>query len=573
MKKTLKAMISVLMAAVISVTSLCTMASAVKNGDTCVDSEGRDSVYYDGIWYYKPVEGVWYNGVWYAAQIDEDEPLERNFTLSPMKVNVPVAERKPVTTHGITFKNTTLDWAKSLNLPLERTYLRNMRDFSGAYCEPYSYVPYTEEEELILRNALCRIESLEEYNASNDVPTTLTHDDVLAYFEYRTLSPKEYKYASATGVPDASALHGERIISYNNKYDGKWHYDWRAIIAVYAPTTCFNISDVAYYAEHIAGYSRAQVESMYKSRAIKYFVSEGIPKSEATKYWDRSISCNPTIDGLNRTVRLTSLKTGMIYFDLAGRAFTKKEIINGKLPTGAVNTLSAGAQKLFKANPSLQKIAILDKLFEESYGDAEEFTLTASESKKLKTLLSGIKGNNDEAVKEYDVPGVSWCERNTVIPKLYYLYPNMTADQKKVLNSYANSILKKRGISTSYAKAFPVGETDFDASVGSSTSVSEPDKPTTPVVEETEADKKMAEVENLLIQVAEGLTSGTVEMTSAQYSSLKSLYTRVGFTPSDTSKYSKNTKLALIEKFMDALPTMTSAQLTSLRVQLKSVLA
>lgn len=71
-------------------------------------------------------------------------------------VSASAVKTHSVTLHGITFKNVTLDWGSKMNVPVKESYKRLGCDESE--------LPFTAEEEAIMRRALLREQSLDEYN-------------------------------------------------------------------------------------------------------------------------------------------------------------------------------------------------------------------------------------------------------------------------------------------------------------------------------------------------------------------------------------------------------------------------
>lgn len=101
------------------------------------------------------------------------------------------------------------------------------------------------------------------------------------------------------------------------------------------------------------------------------------------------------------------------------------------------------------------------------------------------------------------------------------------------------------------------------------------EKVTTPSTDTkpTVAARKAAKT--LLNKVKAGLNGGTVKMSNAEYKKLRTLYKAVDM-PSSVVKgktFNKNLKIALIQKLNYALPYMTAKQVSSLRSQLKAILA
>lgn len=101
------------------------------------------------------------------------------------------------------------------------------------------------------------------------------------------------------------------------------------------------------------------------------------------------------------------------------------------------------------------------------------------------------------------------------------------------------------------------------------------EKVTTPSTDTkpTVATRKAAKT--LLNKVKAGLNGGTVKMSNAEYKKLRTLYKAVDM-PASVVKgktFNKNLKIALIQKLNYALPYMTAKQVSSLRSQLKAILA
>lgn len=72
-----------------------------------------------------------------------------------------------------------------------------------------------------------------------------------------------------------------------------------------------------------------------------------------------------------------------------------------------------------------------------------------------------------------------------------------------------------------------------------------------------------------------GLNKGTVKMSTAEYKKLRTLYKAVDM-PASVVKgktFNKNLKIAIVQKLNYALPYMTAKQVSSLRSQLKAILA
>lgn len=381
-----------------------------------------------------------------------------------------------VTLHGITFKNVTLDWGSKMNVPVKESYKRKDN------AENYGGFPFTAEEEAIMRRALYREQSLDEYNKMNPYnKTTLTDDDVLAYFEYNCYSPEEAKYRQAS--ISTSKTTGDVYISYTSKFDtGKWNID---------PEPCCNanyftvlrsditITDAIYYAKNIAGYTKAQVTKMYKTRAVEYLMDKtkerkvgqiklaladgydlSVSKSEANKYWDKCFRHKIAMsDAVINTwsYKISDMQSNMVYFDVLGRGFTKKDLLEGNLPSGGMFTLTDRAKTVFKKNPALEKLAILSKSYQNThsefeYEDTDNIFLTGAEAKKLNTYLKkATKGYNVKAYNEID--GVTtW--NGDVIAQLYLVYNYLPASQVKSLNTYLNKLCKTLGLETKWNTMF-----------------------------------------------------------------------------------------------------------------------
>ncbi len=396
-------------------------------------------------------------------------------------VSASAVKTHSVTLHGITFKNVTLDWGSKMNVPVKESYKRLGCDESE--------LPFTAEEEAIMRRALLREQSLDEYNKMNPYnKTTLTDDDVLAYFEYNCYSPEEAKYRQA--ITETSKTTGDVYVYYTNKYDtSKWNIDYMPCCNANFFTALrsdITITDAIYYAKNIAGYTKAQVTKMYKTRAVEYLRDKtkerktgqiklalaygydlSVSKNEANKYWDKCFYHKIALsDAVVNTwsYKISDMQSNMVYFDILGRGFTKKDLLMGNLPSGGMNTLTARAKAVFRKNPALEKLAILSKSYQATYSEFEfkntdNIFLTNAEAKKLKSYLrKASKGYN---VKVYNEIGEATTWNGDVIAQLYLVYNYLPASQVKSLNTYLAKLCKTLGLETKWNAMFVDGK-DYD---------------------------------------------------------------------------------------------------------------
>lgn len=137
---------------------------------------------------------------------------------------------------------------------------------------------------------------------------------------------------------------------------------------------------------------------------------------------------------------------------------------------------------------------------------------------------------------------------------LSYVYATSAA--KKIMGDTVNDWVIGRTAKECYKKDFKVVATD---------SVT-----TTPTLSSS---AKTAKTQ--LNKVLKGLKAGTITITNTEYKKLRTLYKAVDM-PSSVVKgktFNKNLKIALIQKLNYALPYMTAKQVSSLRSQLKAILA
>ena len=144
---------------------------------------------------------------------------------------------------------------------------------------------------------------------------------------------------------------------------------------------------------------------------------------------------------------------------------------------------------------------------------------------------------------------------------LSYVYATSAA--KKIMGDTVNDWVIGATAKECYKKDFKVVAADSVTTTSDS-------KSSTPTLT-----KSAKTAKTQLSKLLKGLKAGTITITNTEYKKLRTLYKAVDM-PSSVVKgktFNKNLKIALVQKLNYALPYMTAKQVSSLRSQLKAILA
>lgn len=433
MKKTLKAMVSVVMAAVISVTSLCTMASA-KTGTNISEVCTKDRVSYQ----YLPKPTTFTNGSKkFIFSKDDADGIMSCFYGTGSQDALPAWYDTGVP-ENLYF------WA------IQRRYTIEELSSKGSDCitNPYAKKWYYSAKDMKKKY------------------TGYTPTNAAWYMAIRLDAAVRESYYG---------LQGQAIIDF---------------------TTLYTFADMFWYLKQYCGYTDAQIANFksdakfflknYVNPTLKYYGQREYTDAEIEKYWDVLIlgfsydqptyvhdtaSGSVNTDGL---INVLDLKDNEVFWDGFGHAMTKQDMFNGNLATGdscdldcvwatsaakkimgdTVNDWVYGrtAKECYKKDfkvvatdsvtttPTLSSSAKtaktqLSKLLKGL--KAGTITITNTEYKKLRTLYKAVD------MPASVVKGKTFNKnlKIALVQKLNYALPYMTAKQVSSLRSQLKAIL------------------------------------------------------------------------------------------------------------------------------------
>lgn len=432
MKKTLKAMVSVLMAAVISVTSLCTMASAKK-----------------------------------------DINISEAFTKA--RVSYQYLPKPTTFTEGSAKYIFSKDDADGY---MSSYYGSGGQDTLPLWCDRASYALYYWAEQ--------RFFTIEELSSKGDACVTNNDGAKMRLPDAKDMK----KYTGYTPANTAWKMAIDLDLAVRESYYGlQGHY-------VKDFSTRLTFADMFWYLKQYCGYTDAQIVNFksdakfflknYVNPTLKYYGQREYTDAEIEKYWDVLILgfsydqptyCHKTATGTINTdglINVLDLKDDEVFWDGFGRAMTKQDMFNGNLATGFACDLdcvwaTSAAKKIMGDTVNDWVIGsnvkeCYKKDFKVVATDSVTTTPTLSSSAKtaktqLSKLLKGLKAGtititNTEykklrtLYKAVDMPasvvkGKTFNKnlKIAILQKLNYALPYMTAKQVSSLRSQLKAIL------------------------------------------------------------------------------------------------------------------------------------